>query len=97
MKFTSCASFQVFRLSLWFLIFSETRDSFPFTQIEDEVICDPPSGHTPLRPTGLIFLRGIKSWAWIPPLLRSLKVALSQHRGSRALQGAGREPKELIC
>ena len=51
----------------------------------------------PLQPTGLIFLRGIKSWAWIPPLLRSLKVALSQHRGSRALQGAGREPKELIC
>ena len=47
MKFTSCASFQVFRLSLWFLIFSEMRDSFPFTQIEDEVIYDPPSGHTP--------------------------------------------------
>lgn len=45
MKFTSCASSQVFRL--WFLIFSETRGSFPFTQIEDEVICDPPSGHTP--------------------------------------------------
>ena len=47
MKFTSCASSQVFRLFLWFLIFSETRDSFPFTQIEDQVICDPPSGHTP--------------------------------------------------
>ena len=47
MKFTSCASFQVCYLSLWFPIFSETRDSFPFAQIEDEMICDPPSGHTP--------------------------------------------------
>ena len=91
MKFTSCASFQVCYLSLWFPIFSETRDSFPFTQIEDEMICDPPSGHTPTEAHRSEVL------GLAPSSSQFLKVAVFQHRGSRALQGAGREPKELIC
>lgn len=45
MKFTSCASFQVFRLS-GSDIFRGARDSF-LLQIEGQVICDPPSRDTP--------------------------------------------------